>query len=328
MKKLFAAVIAFVAVTAQAQVVGAGATFPAPVYSKWSTDYKKETGIGVNYQAIGSGGGIKQIEAKTVDFGATDDPMSAADVKAKGLYQFPAIIGGVVPVVNVPGIEPGKLVLDGATLAAMMLGKIAKWNDPVIAKLNPGVALPDLAVTPVVRSDSSGTTAVFTDYLAKVSPEFKKTVGAGKTVVWPAKNTTAGKGNAGVAAFVKQINGTIGYVEYAYVKQNKLAYTALKNKKGTVLPSDTTFAEAAKSANWSTPGMAVNLTNQDAGWPITSASFILVYTDGGEKTKNAVKYFDWAFSNGNTAADELDYVPLPDKVKTQVRADWRKLGLY
>lgn len=328
MKKLFAAVLALVAVAAHAQVVGAGATFPAPVYTKWSTDYKKETGIGVNYQAIGSGGGIKQIEAKTVDFGATDDPMSAADVKAKGLYQFPAIIGGVVPVVNVPGIESGKLVLDGATLAAMMSGKITKWNDPAIAKLNPGVTLPDLAVTPVVRSDSSGTTAVFTDYLAKVSPEFKKTVGAGKTVVWSAKNTTAGKGNAGVAAFVKQISGTIGYVEYAYVKQNKLAYAAMKNKKGTVLPSDTTFAEAAKSANWSTPGMAVNLTNQDAGWPITSASFVLIYTDGGDKSKNVVKYFDWAFSNGNAAADELDYVPLPDKVKTQVRADWKKLGLY
>lgn len=328
MKNFFAAVIALVAITAQAQVVGAGATFPAPVYTKWSTDYKKETGIGVNYQAIGSGGGIKQIEAKTVDFGATDDPMSAADVKAKGLYQFPAIIGGVVPVVNVPGIEPGKLVLDGTTLAAMMLGKITKWNDPAIAKLNPGVALPDLAVTPVVRSDSSGTTAVFTDYLSKVSPEFKKTVGSGKSINWPAKNTTAGKGNAGVAAFVKQISGTIGYVEYAYVKQNKLAYAAMKNKKGTVLPSDTAFAEAAKSANWSTPGMAVNLTDQDAGWPITSASFVLIYTDGGDKSKNVVKYFDWAFSNGNAAADELDYVPLPDKVKTQVRADWKKLGLY
>jgi phosphate transport system substrate-binding protein len=328
LKKLFAAVLAFVAVTAHAQVVGAGATFPAPVYSKWSTDYKKETGISVNYQAIGSGGGIKQIEAKTVDFGATDDPMSAADVKAKGLYQFPAVIGGVVPVINVPGIEPGKLVLDGATLAAMMTGKIAKWNDPSIAKLNPGVTLPDLAITPVVRSDSSGTTAVFTDYLAKVSPEFKKTVGAGKTVTWPAKNTTAGKGNAGVAAFVKQINGTIGYVEYAFVKQNKLSYTALKSKKNTVLPSDTTFAEAARSADWSTPAMAVNLTDQPTGWPITSASFILIYVNGGDKSKNTVKYFDWAFSNGNAAADELDYVPLPDKVKTQIRADWRKFGWY
>ena len=277
MNKLLAILLATISITVQAQTIsGAGATFPAPVYSKWAAEYNKATGVQLNYQAIGSGGGVKQIAAKTVDFGATDDPMSEADVKANGYYQFPTVIGGVVPVVNLKGIEPGKLVLDGRTLADIYLTKIKNWNDPAIKKLNPGLALPDLAITLVVRADASGTTAVFTDYLSQVSDEFKKEIGSNKQVNWRTGNVTAGKGNAGVAAFVKQIEGTVGYVEYAYVKQSKMNYAAMLDKKGKpVHPDDLTFAEAAKSADWSVPGMAVNLNNK-AGWPITAATFVLI----------------------------------------------------
>lgn len=326
MKKFLASLFALVAINVSAaQVSGAGATFPAPVYAKWADQYNKATGNQINYAAIGSSGGIKQIDSKTVDFGATDDPLDNDTVKSKGYYQFPTVIGGVVPVVNIKGVEPGRLVLDGKTLADIFEGKIARWNDPAIAKLNPGVTLPAIEITVVVRADGSGTTAVFTDYLTKVSESFKSKVGSGKTINWPGKLVTAGKGNAGVAAFVKQVEGSIGYVEYAYVKQNKMAYTQLKNRKGkTVAPDDSTFAESAKSANWSVPGMAVNLNNQD-GWPITAATFVLIYK-GSDKSKPVIDFFDWAYANGNQTAADLDYVPLPDKVKAQIRKDWKQLG--
>lgn len=325
MKKLFAILLSAVAITAVAQTVnGAGATFPAPIYAKWASAYNKETGVQINYQPIGSGGGIKQIEAKTVDFGATDDPLSAEDVAKNGYYQFPAVIGGVVPVINIKGIEAGKLVLDGRTLADIFAGKITKWNDAAIAKLNPTITLPDLTITIVVRADASGTTAVFTDYLCQVNDEFKKTVGSGKTIAWRAPAVTAGKGNAGVAAFVNQLPGAIGYVEYAFAKQGKMNYASMLDKKGKVVhPDDTTFAESAKSANWNVPGMAVNLNNQ-AGWPITAATFIIVYREGNAKTKDVTKFFDWAFASGDKIADELDYVALPAAVKAQIRADWAK----
>lgn len=324
--KLLAILLSTVAIATQAQTAinGAGATFPAPVYSKWAGEYNKETNIRMNYQSIGSGGGIKQIEAKTVDFGATDDPLSADVVKEKGYYQFPVVIGGVVPVINIKGIDPGQLVLDGKTLADIFQGKITNWNDPAIKKLNPKLALPDLSLTRVVRADASGTTAVFTEYLTQVSEEFKTVVGTNKQVSWKGTNVTAGKGNAGVAAFTQQIQGTIGYVEYAYVKQSKMIYVAMLDKKGKpVHPDDTTFAEAAKSADWKVPGMAVNLNNK-GGWPITAATFIIVYREGVANTQQVLKFFDWAFTKGDKLALDLDYVPLPDHVKTQIRADWAK----
>jgi phosphate transport system substrate-binding protein len=327
-KKIIAILLATasLAVHAQTTVNGAGATFPAPVYSKWASEYNKETNIKINYQATGSGAGIKQIAAKTVDFGATDDPLSEEDVRQNGYYQFPVVIGGVVPVINIKGIEPGKLVLDGKTLANIYRGEIKNWNDPAIKKLNPSLTLPDLTITVVVRADASGTTAVFTDYLSQVSPEFKKDYGSAKQISWKGGNYTAGKGNAGVAAFTQQLQGTIGYVEYAYVKQAKMTYVAMLDKKGKpVHPDDTTFAEAAKSANWNVPGMAVNLNNKD-GWPITAATFVIVYK-GSDKSVPVVKFFDWAFSKGNQMALELDYVPLPEKVQAQIRADWAKLAL-
>jgi len=323
-KKILAVLLSAVALTATAQITGAGATFPAPVYAKWASIYNKETGVQLNYQPIGSGGGIKQIEAKTVDFGATDDPLTEKEVAEKGYYQFPAVIGGVVPVINLKGIETGKLVLDGRTLADIFGGKITRWNDAAVAKLNPGLALPDQTITIVVRADASGTTAVFSDYLSQVNEEFKKNVGAGKTLSWKAPAITAGKGNAGVAAFVNQLPGSIGYVEYAFAKQGKMNYVAMLDKKGKpVLPDDLTFAEAAKAANWNVPGMAVNLNNL-SGWPITSATFIVVYREGNAKTKDVIKFFDWAFAHGDKLAEELDYVNLPAAVKTQIRADWAK----
>ena len=311
------------AVSAQAQfVTGGGATFPAPIYAKWAGDYNRETGVRVNYQSIGSSGGIRQMEAKTFDFGATDDPMTADEIKAKGYYQFPSVMGGVVPVVNIKGIEAGQLVLDGKTLADIFHGKINNWNDPAIKKLNPKLPLPDQSISRVVRADGSGTTAVFTDYLSQVSAEFKNEIGMGKTVSWKAPQTIAGKGNAGVAAFSQQVSGAIGYVEYAYVKQAKMNYVRMLDKKGKpVEPDDTTFAIAAKSADWKTPGMAVNLNNKD-GWPITAATFILLFKEGNANTKEAIKFFDWVFAKGDKSAVELDYVPLPESVKAQIRKDW------
>lgn len=305
---------------------GAGATFPYPIYAKWAEAYNKATGVKLNYQSIGSGGGIKQIKAKTVDFGATDAPMTGDELSDIGLVQFPAIMGGVVPVVNVAGVEPGKLMLDQAVLADIYLGKITKWNDAKIAALNPGMSLPEKLISVVRRSDGSGTTALFTDYLAKISPEWKEKVGAGKAVNWPVG--MGGKGNEGVASYVKQIDGAIGYVEYAYAKQNKLAHAALKNKDGKfVQPDGETFAAAAAGADWkSEPGYGVILTEQAGAkaWPITGASFILVYKEPENcaATEAALKFFDYAFKNGDKMALDMDYVPMPMTVVQQIKATW------
>jgi phosphate transport system substrate-binding protein len=323
-KKLFVTLLAAFAVTAQAQqIAGAGATFPAPIYSKWAGDYNKETKVQINYGSLGSAGGIKQLEAKTVDFGATDDPMLVEELGKRGWHQFPAVIGGVVLVVNLKGFQPGEIVLDGKIVADIYEGKIVNWNDPQIAKLNPKLKLPDQPITAIIRADGSGTTAVFTDYLAQVSPSFKTNVGVGKMVSWKMKQISAGKGNAGVAAMVQNMSGSIGYVEYAFAKQGKMTHVAMLNKGKVVQPDDLTFKQAANSANWNTPGMAVNLNNKE-GWPITAATFILVYKEGNTKTQDVLKFFDWAFSKGDKSAEDLDYVPLPDKVKAQIRADWAK----
>lgn len=312
---------------AQAQTIsGAGATFPAPLYSKWSESYNKETSKQLNYQAIGSSGGIKQIDAKTVDFGASDDPVKIEDLKTKGQHQFPTAIGGVVPVINLVGIEPGQVVLDGPTLAGIYSGKITNWKDPAIKKLNSKINFPDMKISVVVRADGSGTTAVFTDYLSQVSKEFKDTVGTSKTVKWSGIDVTGGKGNAGVSAFVQQIQGSIGYVEYSFAKQGKLKYASMLDKKGKVVqPDDSTFAEAAHSVNWNVPGMSVNLNNQN-GWPITAATYIIVYESNSPNTKEVVKFFDYAFTKGDKDAISLDYVPLPDKVKNAIRVEWKRLG--
>lgn len=324
MKKLFVTLLAAIAVTAQAQTIsGAGATFPAPVYSKWAADYHKETKTQINYGALGSSGGIRQMEAKTVDFGATDDPVFAEDLLKKGWHQFPSVIGGIVMVVNLKGFQPGEIVLDGKTVADIYEGKIKNWNDPAIVKLNPKLKFPDQSITVIVRSDGSGTTAVFTNYLSQVSKSFKDTIGEGKAVSWKGATYAAGKGNAGVAAMVQNINGGIGYVEYAFAKQGKMTHTAMLNKGKVVQPDDSTFKQAASTADWNVPGMAVNLNNKD-GWPITAATFILIPKEGGKNTKEVLKFFDWAYSKGDKAAEELDYVPLPDSVKTKIRADWAK----
>jgi len=321
MNKLLAILLATVAMVSQAQVTGAGSSFAGPLYSKWAAEYNKETGIAINYQPVGSGAGMKQIEAKTVDFAGTDDPVTTDEIRAKGYYQFPTAVGGVVPVINLKGVEPGKLVLDGRTLADIFQRKILNWNDAAIAKLNPGLALPDQAITLIVRSDASGTTAVFTDFLSKVNEEFKKNVGTGKTVIFGKEGIVAGKGNPGVAAYVQQFPGAIGYVEYAYVKQAKMNYVVMKNRKGQVVqPDDTTFAVSAKSANWDVPGFAVDLNNLD-GWPITSATFVVVYK-GLDRTPAVTKFFDWAFTKGDKSATDLDYLVLPDRVKNKIRAEW------
>lgn len=310
-------------VTAQAQqIAGAGATFPAPIYSKWAADYNRETNIKINYGSLGSAGGIKQLEAKTVDFGATDDPMLVEDLNKRDWYQFPAVIGGVVLVVNLKGFQPGEIVLDGQTVADIYEGKVLNWNHPQIANLNPKLSLPNQPITAVVRADGSGTTAVFTNYLAQVSKSFKDNVGEGKMVNWKLRQVSAGKGNAGVAAMVQNMNGAIGYVEYAFAKQGKMTHVAMLNKGKVVQPDDATFKLAANTANWNTLGMAVNLNNRE-GWPITAATFILLRKDGSNN-KEVVKFFDWAFSKGDKAAEDLDYVPLPDRVKNQIRSEWSK----
>ncbi|MFM8339230.1 MAG: phosphate ABC transporter substrate-binding protein PstS [Fluviibacter sp.] len=312
-----------------AQITGAGATFPAPMYAKWAEAYKAQTNTTINYQAIGSGGGVKQIQAKTVDFGASDDPVAAAELEKNGLLQFPAIIGGVVPVVNVKGVAPGQLKLNNATLSDIYRAKITKWNDPAIASVNPGVKLPDTAITLVYRSDSSGTTAVFTDFLSQVSPPFKGVVGSGKTVNWPAG--VGGKGNAGVAANVTKIDGAIGYVEYAYAKQNKMAHVSLINRDGkAVQPSEASFGAAAGKANWAgTPNFAVNLNNQPGAgsWPITSASFILMYKkpEKPEQSAEVLKFFNWALMKGQKMASDLDYVPLPDNAVKAITKSWNEI---
>ncbi|WP_407666706.1 phosphate ABC transporter substrate-binding protein PstS [Microvirga roseola] len=322
------AVASLTTTASAADITGAGATFPFPVYSKWAEAYKKATGTGLNYQSIGSGGGIKQIQAKTVDFGATDAPLKAEVLEKSGLVQFPTVMGAVVPVVNIPGVQSGQVKLTGPVLADIFQGKITKWNDPKIAQLNSGVKLPDANITPVYRSDSSGTTSVFTTYLSQVSNAWKSDLGAGTTVNWPAGQ--GGKGNEGVAATVKQVPNSIGYVEYAYAKQNNIPYTLLQNQAGKYpQPETKSFQAAAANANWTAaPGFGISLTNQpgDEAWPITAPTFILVYEnpENPEQTAEVLKFFDWAYKNGDKLAADLDYVPLPDNVVEQVRATWAK----
>ena len=315
----------FSATAAQAQdVTGAGATFPAPIYAKWADAYNKASGARINYQSVGSGAGIRQIKAKTVDFGASDMPLKDEELAKDGLLQFPTVIGGVVPVVNIKGIAPGQVKLTGAVLADIYLGKITKWNDAALTALNPGVALPDAAIAPVARADGSGTTFIFTNYLSKVSPEWKDKVGEGTTVKWLAG--TAGKGNEGVAAFVQRLPNSIGYVEYAYVKQNKMTYVQLKNKDGQwVNPSDDAFKAAAAGADWNKSFYQIT-TDQPgkAAWPLTNPTYILMFKsqDKAANASAALKFFEWAYNNGDKMADDLDYVPLPTNVKDLVRKQW------
>jgi len=308
-----------------ADITGAGATFPFPIYAKWAEAYKKETGVGLNYQSIGSSGGIRQIRAKTVAFGATDAPLSGADLDKDGMVQFPAIIGGTVPVFNLDGFGKGELRVTGPVLAEMFMGKISKWNDAKLAALNPGKKLPDTTITVVHRADGSGTTFNWTDYLATVSKDWADTVGKGAAVKWPAPTSVGGKGNEGVAANVTRTKGSIGYVEYAYAKRNNIAVMALQNKAGNyVMPDDETFAAAAAGADWfSVPGMGLSIVDQPGAksYPVTTASFILMYKQPADKAQSAevLKFFDWSFKNGKKMALELEYVPLPDALTKQIR---------
>jgi len=310
-------------------ITGAGATFPYPIYAKWADAYNKATGIGMNYQSIGSGGGIKQISAKTVDFGASDKPLKPAELAKGGLMQFPAIMGGVVPVFNVKGIATGRVKLTGDMLANIYLGKVKKWNDPAIQALNPGVNLPSQAISVVHRSDGSGTTFLFTNYLSKVSADWKSTVGEGTAVQWP--TGVGGKGNEGVANYVARIAGSIGYVEYAYAKQNKLSYALMGNKDGKfVAPEQDAFKAAAAGADWAhAPGMYLILTDQPGAgsWPITGASFILMHTkqDKPATAKQVLKFFAWSFENGDQMAATLDYVPMPDSVVSLIETSWKQI---
>ncbi len=318
--------LAFSAVAAE--ITGAGASFPAPIYAKWADGYQKATGIKVNYQSIGSGGGIKQINAKTVDFGASDKPLSVEELNKGGLMQFPTVIGGVVPVVNVTGVQPGQLNLTGAVLADIYLGKITKWNDKAIADLNPKVTLPATDIAVVRRADGSGTSFIFTNYLSKVSEEWKTKVGEGTAVQWP--TGMGGKGNEGVAAFLQRIPNSVGYVEYAYAKQNKLAHVNLKNAAGNfVAPDDETFKEAAATADWNKSAFGEILTNQAGkkAWPITGATFILMHKvqDKPEQAAEVLKFFEWSYKNGGKTASELDYVPLPDSLVKQIAASWGQI---
>ncbi len=331
MKKLLAILLAAVTFAATAQdITGAGATFPAPLYSKWASEYNKATGVKINYQSVGSGAGIKQIEAKTVTFGASDMPLTDEKLAASGLFQFPTVIGGVVPVINVSGITPGQMKLTGTLIADIFLGKITKWDDSAIKALNPTLALPDQAITVVRRADGSGTTFIWTNYLSKVSKEFKDTIGEGTAVNW--KVGAGGKGNEGVAAMVRQLPGTLGYVEFAYVKQTKMNWVNVQNSAGTwVAPTEDAFKAAAANADWNKSYYQI-LTNQSGkeAWPISGATFILVYSKPEDvaKSKAALTFFDWAFGNGDKAADDLDYVALPTSVKNKIRSDWKQLGLF
>lgn len=305
-------------------VTGAGASFPAPLYAKWASDYHKTTGVRVNYQSVGSGAGIRQIDAKTVDFGASDAPLSDEDLAKKGLLQFPTVIGGVVPVINVKGIKAGQMKLSGQLLGDIYLGKIKRWNDASIAALNPGLTLPDADITPVRRADGSGTTFIFTNYLSKLNAEWKTSVGEGTAVNWP--TGAGGKGNEGVAAFVGRLPNSIGYVEYAYVKQNKMNYVQLSNSTGIfVSPDDKAFKAAAAGAEWdkSFYQILTNQPGQDA-WPITGATFILMHKlqDKPAQASTALKFFDWAYQQGDETAGSLDYVPMPSSVKDVIRAAW------
>jgi phosphate transport system substrate-binding protein len=319
--------LAGAAPAAAVDISGAGATFPYPVYAKWAEAYRAKTKVAMNYQSIGSGGGIKQIEAKTVDFGASDKPLEPKELDANGLLQFPMIMGGVVPVVNIKGIGAGQVKLTGTVLAEIYLGKVKKWNDPAIAALNAGLKLPDEAISVVHRSDGSGTTFIFTHYLSEVSPEWKQKVGEEASVAWP--TGVGGKGNEGVASYASRINGAIGYVEYAYALQNKLAYVLMQNQAGKyVKPSAETFQAAAANANWAkAPGFYLLLTNQPGAesWPITGASFILVYKNPAkpEAAKQVLDFFDWAYRNGAQMASALDYVPIPANVVKLVEDSWK-----
>jgi phosphate transport system substrate-binding protein len=310
-----------------AEIAGAGATFPYPIYAKWAEAFKAQSGLAMNYQSIGSGGGIKQIQSKTVDFGASDMPLTKAELDKSGLMQFPMIMGGEVAVINVKGIDSGKLKLDGKTLADIYLGKIAKWNDPALARLNPGLALPDQAVAVVHRSDGSGTTFIFTNYLSKVSPEWQDQVGESTAVEWPVG--LGGKGNEGVAALVGRTGGAIGYVEYAYALQNKMAYALIANKEGVYNPPDAkSFQAAAANADWkNAPGYYLLLTDQpgQASWPITGASFILMHKkqDKPENAREVLRFFDWAYRNGQAMAEALDYVPMPAPLVKLVEESWK-----
>jgi phosphate transport system substrate-binding protein len=312
-----------------AEISGAGATFPYPIYAKWAEAYATKTGLKMNYQSIGSGGGIKQITAKTVDFGASDMPLKPADLEKDGLTQFPMVMGGVVPVINVPGISAGQLKLDGKVLADIYLGKITKWNDPAIAALNSGLKLPDLAIAPVYRSDGSGTTFIFTHYLSEVSPEWKNKVGENTSVQFP--SGIGGKGNEGVSAMASRTVGAIGYVEYAYAKQNKLTYALLRNKDGEfVSPDSAAFRAAAANADWSkSQDFYLLLTNQPGkeSWPITGATFILLHKQQSkpEVAREVINFFDWAYLNGGKLADDLDYVPMPENVVKLVKQNWQQI---
>ncbi|MGB4118232.1 MAG: phosphate ABC transporter substrate-binding protein PstS [Polaromonas sp.] len=309
------------------EITGAGATFPAPIYAKWAADYNKATGVKINYQSIGSGAGIKQIDSKTVDFGASDMPQTDDVLAKKGQIQFPAVIGGTVPVVNIKGIAPGQMKLDGQVLADIYLGKITKWNDAAIKALNPTLTLPDATISPVRRADGSGTTFNFTNYLSRVNAEWKTKVGEGTAVNWPVG--AGGKGNEGVAAFVKRLPNSIGYVEYSYVKQNKMTYTLMKNRDGLfVAPDDTSFKAAAAGADWNKSFFQL-ITDQPGknAWPISTATFILMNTkqDKPASATEVFKFFTWAFKNGDATATALDYVPMPDDVIGAIEKSWAKV---
>ena len=315
---------AFSSAFAQQEATGAGASFPAPLYSKWASDYNKATGVKINYQSVGSGAGLRQIEAKTVDFGASDAPLKDEDLNKKGLVQFPTVIGGVVPVVNIKGIAPGQIKLSGQVLGDIYLGKISNWSDPAIKALNPGVALPDASIAPVRRADGSGTSFIFTNYLSKVNAEWKSKVGEGTAVNWP--TGAGGKGNEGVAAFVGRLPNSIGYVEYAYVKQNKMTYVQMQNAEGQfVSPDDSAFKAAAAGADWAKSFYQI-LTNQPGkeSWPITGATFILMQKAQEKPVQAAtsLKFFEWAYKTGDKTASDLDYVPMPDSVKETILKSW------
>ncbi|NOY22130.1 MAG: phosphate ABC transporter substrate-binding protein PstS [Acidobacteria bacterium] len=316
--------------TAGDMINGAGATFPYPVYSAWAFNYYRATGVKLNYQSIGSGGGVRQIKNRTVDFGASDAPVKPADLKKMNLIQFPAIIGGVVPVVNIRGMKPGQLKLDGETLSKILLGEISKWNDPRIAVINKGVSLPDANITVVHRSDGSGTTAIFTSYLATVSKDWSEKVGKGKSVNWPVG--IGGKGNEGVANYAKRVKNSIGYVEFAYAKQNKLTYVKLRNKNGYFVdPSFGAFKDAAAGAKWNPDkGYYLWLVDVpgDGSWPIAGASFILLGTEKLAANRKVVKFFDWSFNTGDATAKKLTYVPLPKSLKDSIRRYWKRNGIY
>ena len=308
-------------------VTGAGASFPAPLYSKWASDYNKATSVKINYQSVGSGAGIKQIEAKTVDFGASDMPLKDDELKSKNLVQFPTVIGGVVPVVNIKGIAPGQLKLNGQVLGDIYLGKITKWDDAAIKALNPTIALPSDVISPVRRADGSGTSFIFTNYLSKVNAEWKSKVGEGTAVNWPVG--AGGKGNEGVAAFVNRLPNSIGYVEYAYVKQNKMTFAVMQNAAGTfVSPDDLTFKAAAAGADWAKSFYQI-LTNQAGkdAWPLTGATFILMHKaqDKPAQAAATLKFFDWAYKNGDKTAEDLDYSPMPASVKTAIEKSWSEI---